>query len=173
MNRAGRTEPYIVCMIADSSYAIEASSVQQLELIESIARVPGTRDSIDGVVYLRGQVIPVINLRCRLGLPRIPFDLSARLVIVRHGARVVALAVDSAREFLTFPLTALQPPPETLLGFDSGHLAGVIALAERLIFILDIPRLLEGEQPALKGDTHGSSQETAPVSPSPPPTRDS
>ena len=153
-------------MIADTSYAIEASRVQQLELIESITRVPGSADFIDGVVYLRGKVVPVVNLRRRLGLQRIPIDLSARLIIVRHDSRVVGLTVDSAREFLTFPEASLQPPPDNVLGSRSDCLAGVIALEARMIFILDIPCLLEDQQQSLKaasptlpsqhkGDSHG------------------
>lgn len=137
-------QAYVVCRVEETQYAIPADEVQQLEMVEEITRVPGASESLDGVVYLRGQVVPVLSLRRRMGLPRIAYDLSARLVIVRLEQRVVALAVDSASEFASFPPEARQPPPEALAGQD--YLAGVIAREGRLILVLNVRRLLQGEK---------------------------
>ncbi len=134
---------YVVCRLAETSYAIAASDVQQLEMVDTVTRVPGSQESLDGVVYLRGQVVPVLSLRRRLGLERIDYDYSSRLVIVRSEERVVALAVDSASEFLTFPPECCQAPPEGLRG--ASCLAGVITLKDRMILVLDVGRLLDGD----------------------------
>ena len=134
-----RSEPFVVCRLGPSHYAIPARLVQQLEMVETITRVPGSASYVEGVVYLRGQVVPVVNLRARFGMERIPYDLSARLVVIRVDERVVGLAVDSASEFLTFPDGALQPAPQTM---GEQHLSGVVASEERLILILDVSKLL-------------------------------
>lgn len=132
---------YVVCRIAETSYAVPAADVQQLEMVEAVTRVPGSEEALDGVVYLRGQVVPVLSLRRRLGLDRIAYDLSSRLVIVRAEQRVVALAVDSASEFSQFGPGAWQPLPEALKGLN--YLSGVITVQDRMILVLDVRRLLE------------------------------
>ncbi|MBS2034478.1 purine-binding chemotaxis protein CheW [bacterium] len=137
------TQPYVVCRVDQTHYAIPAADVQQLEMVEQITRVPGSTEALDGVVYLRGQVVPVLNLRSRLGLPRVDYDYSSRLVIVRLDRRVVALAVDSASEFASFSEEACQPAPEALARLD--YLAGVVAQENRLILILNVRRLLESD----------------------------
>lgn len=134
---------YVVCRLADTSYAIPASDVQQLEMVDTVTRVPGSQEALDGVVYLRGQVVPVLSLRRRLGLDRIEYNYSSRLVIVRCEERVVALAVDGASEFLTFPAECCQAPPDALRG--QSYLAGVITLKDRMILVLDVRRLLDGD----------------------------
>ena len=134
---------YVVCRLDETSYAIEACDVQQLEMVDGVTRVPGSEEALDGVVYLRGQVVPVLSLRRRLGLPRIVCDLSSRLVIVRLEERVVALSVDSASEFSSFPPEARQAPPEALRG--QNYLSGVITLKDRMILILDVRRLLQSD----------------------------
>lgn len=149
------TDPaYVVCRVDGTYYAIPAADVQQLEMVDGVTRVPGSEEALDGVVYLRGQVVPVLNLRRRLGLERIGYDYSSRLVMVRLEERVVALAVDSASEFSSFPSEACQPPPEALRG--QSYLAGVITLKERMILVLDVRRLLEsGSQQ--RGEPHAQS----------------
>ena len=149
------TDPaYVICRIAETHYAILASDVQQLEMVDSVTRVPGTQESLDGVVYLRGQVVPVLNLRRRLGLERIDYDYSSRLIIVKVEERVVALAVDSASEFATFSAQACQAPPEGLRG--QSCLGGVITLKDRMILVLDVRRLLQdGSQQ--RGEPHAQA----------------
>lgn len=134
---------FVVCRIAETSYAIAAADVQQLEMVGAVTRVPGSEEALDGVVYLRGQVVPVLSLRRRLGLERVAYDYSSRLVIVHVEQRVVALAVDSASEFSTFGPGAWQPPPEALKGMN--YLAGVITLKDRMILVLDVRRLLASD----------------------------
>lgn len=149
------TDPsYVICRVADTHYAILASDVQQLEMVDAVTRVPGSEEALDGVVYLRGQVVPVLNLRRRLGLERIDYDYSSRLIIVKLDERVVALAVDGASEFASFPAEARQPSPEALRG--QSYLGGVITLKDRMILVLDVRRLLEdGSQK--RGEPHAQA----------------
>lgn len=133
---------YIVCCIGSTYYAIPSSDVQQLEMLEDVTPVPNSPDFLDGVVYLRGQVVPVVNLRRRFGLERVPYDLSSRLIVVKFDARVVGLAVDSAREFLKFASDDLQPAPQSFGPPENDPLAGVLKRDERMILVLEVRRLL-------------------------------
>ena len=137
------SEPYILFELAGTPYAIPSAVVQRMEMIEHVTPVPNAPPFVDGVVFSRGRVVPAINLRCRFGFDRVPYDLRTRLIIVTHADRAVGLIVDSAREFITIPPESIQPPPEGLSGMSGEYLSGIATVADRLILILDVAEVLK------------------------------
>ncbi|GAB4557365.1 MAG: chemotaxis protein CheW [Anaerolineae bacterium] len=135
--------PCILFTLADATYAVRSDQVQQMQMIEAITPVPNAPPFVDGVVFSRGQVIPVINLRARLRFPRQPYDLHSRLIVVQSGGRLVGLAVDSAREFAIIPQDAIKPPPEIVAGLSGRYLTGIARLGERLILLIDVEQVLD------------------------------
>jgi purine-binding chemotaxis protein CheW len=141
-----RAEPYILFELAGTSYGVRSQIVQQMEMVEHITPVPNAPDFVEGVVFLRGQVIPAINLRQRFGFPKAPYDLRTRLIVVRAGGRTVGLIVDNAREFVPIAGETIQPPPEGIAGLSGHYLSGIATLGERLALILDIEAVIsQGE----------------------------
>jgi purine-binding chemotaxis protein CheW len=136
-------EPFIIFSVGRTFYAVRSEQVQQIEVVENVTPVPNTPDYVDGIVYLRGKVVPVINLRTRFGLERQPFDIYSRLVVIELEQRVVGLAVDSAREFIHLDSSEIIPPPESLSGPGVEYLEGVHTQDDRLILIVNLHRLLE------------------------------
>jgi len=139
----GRSEPFILFKIADITFGVPSHAVEQLEMIGEITPVPNAPDFVDGVISSRGRVIPAINLRARLGLERIPYNLQTRLIILCAGERTVGLIVDSAREFIFIPTEAIQPPPEELSGLSGDYLEGIANLEDRLVCILNVNEVLD------------------------------
>ncbi|MFM8322795.1 MAG: chemotaxis protein CheW [Chloroflexota bacterium] len=137
-----KSTAYIIFQVAETTYAISTDVVQQMEMVEQITRAPNSPEYLDGVAYLRGQVVPVINLRSRFGHPRIEYDMQARLIVIRVGPRTVALAVDRAREYLSIPEEKILPPPAMMMDENENFVRGVIALNERLLMILDVEKVL-------------------------------
>ncbi len=137
-----RSEPYILFELAGTSYGIPSQIVQQMEMVEHITPVPNAPHFVDGVVFLRGQVIPAINLRQRFGFPKAPYDLRTRLIVVRAAGRTVGLIVDSAREFVPINSEAIQPPPEGIAGLSGHYLAGIATLGQRLVLLLDVEAVI-------------------------------
>lgn len=138
-------ESYILCELAGTTYGVPSRDVQQVEMVEQITPVPNTPPFVEGVVFVRGQVIPALSLRRRFGLAPRPHDLRSRLIVVHLRGRTVGLLVDSAREFRAIPPDALQPPPEGAGAPHGGYLEGIAALGERLVLILRVEELLGGE----------------------------
>lgn len=134
-------EPFILFDLAGATYGVRSREIQQLEMIGTITPVPNAPAFVDGVVSVRGQVIPVVNLRSRFGFDRAPFDIRSRLLVVRREGRTVGFAVDSAREFASIPTDAIQPPPEGISGLNGRYLEGLAHLGERLVLILDMTDL--------------------------------
>jgi len=136
------TEPYILFHLAGTDYGIPCRQVKQMEMVEEMTPVPNAPAYVEGLIFIRGQVVPAINLRARFGFDRIPYDLTARLVVVRSGERNVGLIVDSAREFVSLPEEDLQPPPDSISGLSGDYLKGIATIGERLILILDVDEVL-------------------------------
>lgn len=136
-------QTYILFELAGTAYGIPSRDVQQMEMLEEITPVPNTAPFVEGVVLSRGQVVPALNLRRRFGFDRIPYDIRTRLVVTRSGERTVGLIVDTAREFVTIPDNAIQPPPEEIAGLSGKYLTGVAKLGERLILLLDVKAVLD------------------------------
>jgi len=136
-------EPFILFELADTTYGVRSRFVQQIEMIDDVASVPNAHPAVEGVVLVRGQVIPALNLRTRFGFERIERELRSRLVVINTGTRVVGLVVDTAREFLKIPTESIAPPPEALTGLSGHYLEGIATIGERMILILDLDAVLD------------------------------
>jgi purine-binding chemotaxis protein CheW len=136
-------EPYVLCELAGTAYAIPSIVVQRLEMVENVTPVPNAAPYVDGVAFSRGQVVPAVNLRSRFGFDRVSYDLKTRMVVVAVAGRTVGLIVDAAREFVTIPTEAIQPPPEGLAGTTGKYLSGVATLNGKVILILDVSEILD------------------------------
>ena len=141
LNASGDTS-YVLCELAGTTYALRSDDIEQLEMIGQLTPVPNAPTFVDGVVSVRGRVIPAISLRARFGFPRQSHDLRSRLVVVRSESRSVGLVVDSAREFAASPAGSIQPVPDGIADTSSRYLKGLAHLGERLVLILDVPELL-------------------------------
>lgn len=136
-------EPFILFELAGTTYGVRSRFVQQIEMIDDVASVPNAHPAVEGVVLVRGQVIPALNLRTRFGFERIGRDLRSRLVVINNGTRVVGLVVDTAREFLKISTDSIAPPPGALTGLSGHYLEGVATVGERMILVLDLDAVLD------------------------------
>ena len=133
---------YILFTVAGTTYALPSGDVQHMEMIENITRVPNAPSFVDGVVFSRGQVVPVVNLRARFGFERAPYDLRSRLIVVVSGGRMIGLIVDAAREFVNIAPDAIQPPHEALAGMSGRYVEGIASIGDRLVLTLNLSRIL-------------------------------
>lgn len=133
---------YIVFELYGTNYAIMSNYVKQMEMIENITPVPNAPEFVEGVVFIRGKVIPVINLRIRFGFPKKEFDLKTRLIVLKSGEREFGIIVDSARDFIIFPEESIQPVPEFLKTLSEKFLNGYVLHQNKSILILNVDELI-------------------------------
>lgn len=150
-----KKEPYILFHLAGTDYGIPSRLVKQMEMVEEMTPVPNAPAYVEGLIFIRGQVVPAINLRARFGFDRIPYDLTTRLIVVRSGERNVGLIVDSAREFVSLPEEDIQPPPDSISGLSGDYLKGIATMGERLILILDVDEVLTRQEKEELGEAVG------------------
>jgi purine-binding chemotaxis protein CheW len=147
-NAINEAEPFILFELAGTTYGVRSRFVQQMEMIEHITPVPNAPPAVEGVVLARGQVIPALSLRVRFGFEKIPYDLRARLMVVKSGERTIGLIVDTAREFVRIPAGTIEPPPEAITGLSGKYLEGIATINGRMILVLDLEEVIDlGEQP--------------------------
>ncbi len=140
MNNA---DTYIIFNLADSLYGVRSDDVLHVDMLEHVTPVPNAHGALDGVVFSRGKVIPALNLRARFGLQREPATARTRLIFLRWQGRIVALVVDSAREFRAIAAESIRPIEETLTGIQGNYLRGLATVKDRLVLLLDIAAVLD------------------------------
>ena len=158
------SDSYVLFDLAGATYALRSDDVQQLEMVSAPTPVPSAPTFVDGVVSVRGQVIPAVNLRVRFGFPRVEHDVRSRLVVVRVAGRTVGLIVDSAREFANIPSDAIKPLPEGIGGLSGQYLRGIAHRGDRLLLVLDVPQLLAPDAAPDGSDTLTAPLLAAPAS---------
>ena len=140
-------DTFILFTLVGTTYAVRTRDVLHMEMVEEITPVPNATASVEGVVFSRGQVVPVVNLRARFGFERIPPDLRSRLLIVQSNGRTVGLMVDSAREFARIAPGTIRPPQDALTRLSGRYLEGIAIAQDRIILILDLSAVIEIAEP--------------------------
>lgn len=143
-------QAFVVFEIGRNSYAVASEFVERLEMLEKVTPVPNAPPGVEGIVASRGEMIPVVSVRSRLGLEPAPFGMRTRLIVTRWNGRTLGLIVDSAREFIRLPKESALPPPEALGGAGRTFVDAVAQLGDRLILLISLERLLGGDHDAKK-----------------------
>jgi purine-binding chemotaxis protein CheW len=150
------SEHLVTFLLAGEEYGIDVRLVQEIVRVSEITQVPRAPEFIKGVVNLRGRVIPVIDLKRRLGLGAVaPQDRSARIVVARVQERLVGLLVDAASQVLRVPVACIDPAPDEIVPIHEGYIRGVAKLEMRLVILMDLPRVLE----AASAEASGTQEE--------------
>ncbi len=143
---------FVTCRVDREEFAVDILSVQEINRMVDITRVPKAPAFVEGVINLRGRIIPVLDMRRRFGLPGAARTARSRIVVVNVQGRVVGLIVDSVSEVLRIPKSAIEPPPALGTTIGEEFINGVGQIDERLLIVLDLNRLLTpGEGEALDG----------------------
>ncbi|MEM9557654.1 MAG: chemotaxis protein CheW [Acidobacteriota bacterium] len=137
-----RLETWMSFSLADEIFAMPVAPVQQVVRVSAITRVPHAPRPIRGVMNLRGRVIPVIDLRLRVGLEATQLDRSARVVAIGSRGRVLGLLVDAVHQVTRIDIDQIQPPPDDVMTIQSDYIRGVYHQEEQLILLLDVDRAL-------------------------------
>ena len=132
----------VVFDLASEYYGIDISDVKEIIRMQSITRVPGTADYMEGVLNLRGQIAPVVDLRKRLNLRVSEQTKESRIVVIDVGDKNVGVIVDGVTEVLRIPVSSVEPPAQMLQSGDSVHLKGIAKLQDKLVILLDMSNIL-------------------------------
>jgi purine-binding chemotaxis protein CheW len=143
-------EFHLVTFNLGEEYGVQIGQVQEIVRVEGITRVPNSPSYMEGVINLRGRVLPVLNLRKRLRLEEAERGREARIVVTEVGDKVIGLLVDAVSQVIKVSSQAVEVTPEEVLEVDTDYITGVAKVKERLIILLDLERLLRRENIVVK-----------------------
>jgi purine-binding chemotaxis protein CheW len=134
-------------MLSNEEYGTEVLRVREIIRMPSITRVPNTSHYVEGVINLRGKVIPVISMRKRFGLAEIKFDNHTRIMVIEVADGLTGFIVDAVSEVIRIRSNEIQLPPPMVSGnLDQEFVKGVFNHADRLLIIMDVDRMFGHEE---------------------------
>ncbi len=132
--------------LGKEEFAVDILKIQEINRLVEITKVPRSPDFVEGVINLRGKVIPIIDLRKRFNLPASESTKQTRVVVVDIDNMVVGLVVDAVSEVLRLPASTVEPPPPIVAGIDSEYISGVGKLEDRLLILLELDKVLSKDE---------------------------
>lgn len=146
-------EIQVACFrLKDDLYAVDIMRIKEIIRPQKLTPLPQAPPFIDGIINLRGAVIPVVDLRKRFDMTPRDSTISTRLLIVRLSGQTLGLVVDDVTEVITVPVNDIKPPPAVTEGLIANHLLGVCLSGDNLVMLLDIDRLLTTNEVSALGE---------------------
>ena len=132
--------------IGEEEFGIDILKVQEIIRTMAITKVPNSPPHVEGVINLRGKVIPVIDLRSRFMMDYRQHDNQTRIIVVDLHRMVIGFVVDGVSEVLRIQSSTVEPPPPVVSGIESEYIKGVGKLDNRLLILLDLDKLIPIEE---------------------------
>jgi purine-binding chemotaxis protein CheW len=135
----------VIFRLAKEEYGLPITKVQEINRLVPITKLPQTPSFMEGIINLRGRIIPVIDLRKRFQLATIEQSDDNRIIIVEVNGQTVGIIVDAVTEVVRLPGASVEPPPPAFV-LDAQYIHGVGKLDDRLLIMLDIDKILTSQE---------------------------
>ena len=132
--------------IGNEEFGVDILKVQEINKMVAVTKVPNSPSFVEGVINLRGKVIPIVDLRTRLGLEKVEQTKDTRIIVVDVDSRIIGFIVDSVSEVLRIPVNITEAPPEIATGVNSEFIKSVGKLDDRLLILIDLDKILSSTE---------------------------
>lgn len=136
----------VVFKLDREEYGVNIMQVQEIGEYQQPVKVPNAPEFVEGIINLRGDVIPVVNLKKRFRLQENEITENTRLIVTNVGTRSIGFVVDDASEVLTLDEVNIQETPEIIGGQERRYISGIGKQDERLLIILDLNALFTDQE---------------------------
>lgn len=136
---------FVVFRVGKELFGVNIASVQEIVRVPEVTQVPDAPDFLEGVINLRGRILPVVDLRKRLGLAAAEKSKTSRVLVTEKEGKVVGLLVDAASEVLRITADEIEDPPEMIAAIGVEYITAVAKIEERLVILLDLQKVLSIE----------------------------
>ena len=141
----GRILQLVTFKLGSEEFGVDILKVQEINKMMNITKIPNAPVFIEGVINLRGKIIPIVDLRKRLGLNQV-YDKATRIIVVELDGLVLGFIVDSVTEVLRIPENTIEPPPSMVAGIESEYIEGVGKLDDRLLILLELKKIFSSPE---------------------------
>ena len=133
----------VIFDLAQENYGVDIIVVREIIRMQEITSVPKAPAFVNGVINLRGKVIPVVDLRQRFELEEAEHTKDSRIVVVDINGQDIGMVVDAVTEVMRIPTSSVEPPSSIVTSMDSDYLQGIAKLESQLVILLDLSRVFE------------------------------
>lgn len=145
-NQADQELQLVSFVVGSEEFAVPILSVQEINRMMPITRVPQSPDFVEGVINLRGRIIPVMDLRKRFNMPTIEASQMSRIIVVEVDGRTLGFIVDRVHQVLRIKPSIIEQAPGMVTSVESEYIEGIAKLEDRLLIMVDLHRLFSMKQ---------------------------
>ncbi len=133
-------------VLGNEEFGVDILFVQEIIRIIQVTKVPNSPDYVEGVINLRGRVIPIIDLRSRFGMEKKEPDKNTRIVVIEVDKKTLGFIVDAVKEVIRIPKEITEAPPEITTGVNSEYIKSVGKLDDRLLILIDLEKIFSNRE---------------------------
>jgi len=139
-------EEFLTFSLADEHYALDILSVKEIRGYEAVTKIANAPAFIKGVINLRGDIVPIVDLRIKFNVGSATYDEFTIVIVLHVHDRIVGIVVDGVSDVVNVSKEQLRPPPNFGVAFDSRYLLGLATINEQMIIFVDINQLITSEE---------------------------
>ncbi len=129
--------------LGKEEYGVDVLNVQEINRLLNITRVPRTHEYIDGVVNLRGNIVPVINLHQKFNIQELGSEDDKRIIVFQFDELKIGILVDEVSEVIRLKPSDIEETAKVYSSINAEHIKGIAKVNSRLLILLDLPKILE------------------------------
>ncbi len=137
---------YVIFNLGNEEYGVDIMKVKEISEFKESTKVPNAPYFVDGIINLRGEIIPIVNLKKRFNIDNNDVDSDTRIIVINLNERNVGFVVDEASQVLRINDNDIDPAPEIIAGIERQYITGVGKVDEKIIILLDLEKILTDEE---------------------------
>jgi purine-binding chemotaxis protein CheW len=157
-NTAVREKQVVLFELGSETYGLDISAVHEIIRMQPITKVPKAPSFVEGVINLRGKVIPVVDMGRRFDLENAQRSKTSRIVVVSNEGTTIGIIVDAVTEVMRIPDDSIEPVSDIITAANSHYLLGIAKLKDKMVILLDLNKVLEKK--SMLGDVPPSAGES-------------
>lgn len=155
-----KDQEFLTFTLGEENYALDILAVKEIRGYEFVTKIANAPAFIKGVINLRGDIVPIVDLRIKFNVGTASYDEFTIVIVLHIHNRIVGIVVDSVSDVVSLNKSQLRPPPDFGVSFDSRYLLGLATINEQMIILVDINELISSEEMGLFSvqDNHASEK---------------
>lgn len=142
-------QEFLTFTLGDEHYALDILTVKEIRGYESVTKIANAPPFIKGVINLRGDIVPIVDLRIKFNVGKVTYDEFTIVIVLHIHSRIVGIVVDGVSDVVSLHKEQVLPPPNFGVAFDSRYLLGLATVNEQMIILVDINELVSSEEMGL------------------------
>ena len=139
-------QEFLTFVLGDENYALDIMTVKEIRGYEEVTKIANAPDYLKGVINLRGDIVPIVDLRLKFNVGTATYDEFTIVIMLMVGERIVGIVVDEVSDVIKVAESEVKSPPEFGVAFDSAYLHGLTSINEQMIILVNIQKLISSDE---------------------------